>query len=258
LGSFFEKHESDDNDQTLAEQDEDDNGDSSSAINESECSLTTHQDNWLITPLPCLTSITQSAAHRSIIESDPLENLLIEHPSMSVFVTATSSTILNEICSDEDNYTLPSELRLKDSTNVVKMVDAKAINKSVAEKRKEVDIVVMSSSPASPTMRTKRGRKNKKSVSPCGLHVVQPQLTSSKSGNNKENAQQVKTIPAAGFKRAGNASRQTEHRLLNKNQMKRNNKLSTISSTRNVNSKQRKYHQLQQPAFTLNYSSNQF
>lgn len=53
------------------------------------------KEDWLITPLPCLTSITSS--QRSIIENHPLENLLIEHPSMSVFVSATSSS-----CDEEE------------------------------------------------------------------------------------------------------------------------------------------------------------
>ena len=48
------------------------------------------EETWLITPLPCLTSITMS--QRSIIENGTLENLLIEHPSMSVFMSATSSS----------------------------------------------------------------------------------------------------------------------------------------------------------------------
>lgn len=48
-------------------------------------------NEWLITPLPCLTSITCS--QRSLVDNDPLENLLIEHPSMSVFVTVTSSAL---------------------------------------------------------------------------------------------------------------------------------------------------------------------
>lgn len=83
LGSFFEKNQNsnDDGDRYKTsgmEEDEDD-----------ETEAATPNKDWLITPLPCLTSIT--ASQRSI-ENDPLENLLIEHPSMSVFVTATSSS----------------------------------------------------------------------------------------------------------------------------------------------------------------------
>lgn len=52
---------------------------------------TTEDPTWLITPLPCLTSITESSHQRSMIDNYPLENLLIEHPSMSVFISATNS-----------------------------------------------------------------------------------------------------------------------------------------------------------------------
>lgn len=51
----------------------------------------TEDPTWLITPLPCLTSITESSHQRSMIDNYPLENLLIEHPSMSVFISATNS-----------------------------------------------------------------------------------------------------------------------------------------------------------------------
>ena len=47
-------------------------------------------ETWLITPLPCLTSITELSQQRSMIDNDPLENLLIEHPSMSIFMSATA------------------------------------------------------------------------------------------------------------------------------------------------------------------------
>lgn len=43
------------------------------------------QESWLITPLPSLVSLQTS--QKSFIENAPLENLLIEHPSMSVFIT---------------------------------------------------------------------------------------------------------------------------------------------------------------------------
>lgn len=52
-------------------------------------------ETWLITPLPCLTSITESSHQRSMIDNYPLENLLIEHPSMSVFISATNATTQN-------------------------------------------------------------------------------------------------------------------------------------------------------------------
>jgi hypothetical protein len=75
LGSFFERNEHTDGEEEEMQQDEEEDE--------------VKQKDWLITPLPCLTSITTS--QRSIVENHPFENLLIEHPSMSVFVSATSS-----------------------------------------------------------------------------------------------------------------------------------------------------------------------
>ncbi|CAF0772151.1 unnamed protein product [Brachionus calyciflorus] len=98
LGSFFEKNEkSNDNEdryktQGLPDDDEE--------ITDEVVAVVRNKD-WLITPLPCLTSIT--ASQRSISENAELENLLIEHPSMSVFVSATSTSII-EI--DESNDTV--------------------------------------------------------------------------------------------------------------------------------------------------------
>jgi hypothetical protein len=89
LGSFFERNER-----------EEMNTDEQMVIEQQQPSKKSRED-WLITPLPCLTSMTPSK-QRSIIESDPLENLLIEHPSMSVFVAATSS----ESCSDHSSNDL--------------------------------------------------------------------------------------------------------------------------------------------------------
>lgn len=77
LGSFFDRNQNDE----------------SKPVERSIAPVPT-RDEWLITPLPCLTSITTS--QRSLVENDPLENLLIEHPSMSVFVTVTSSAMAAE------------------------------------------------------------------------------------------------------------------------------------------------------------------
>lgn len=38
------------------------------------------EESWFLTPPPCFTSIAPSG-----LETSPLENLLIEHPSMSVY-----------------------------------------------------------------------------------------------------------------------------------------------------------------------------
>lgn len=90
LGSFFDRNEVDMQPETETE---------------TETSKT-KVDDWLITPLPCLTSITCS--QRSIIDNDPLENLLIEHPSMSVFVTVTSSSTTTTSSSSPSSTSISS------------------------------------------------------------------------------------------------------------------------------------------------------
>lgn len=114
LGSFFDKN---------AAEDEEFNKKYGNAA-------AMHQTkDWLITPLPCLTSIT--ASQRSIVDNDPMENLLIEHPSMSVFVAATSSAEDND---DDETATLENEdeemnvvsvrILLNKQTNQIKCVKA--------------------------------------------------------------------------------------------------------------------------------------
>ena len=56
------------------------------------------QDSWLITPLPSLVSLQTS--QKSLIENAPLENLLIEHPSMSVFITQDEINEAEEAAKD--------------------------------------------------------------------------------------------------------------------------------------------------------------
>ena len=104
LGSFFEKneHESEEDSRRYSIRMRTESSDDESAENEAshvaeqvEAPVTVvapqkSANDWQITPLPCLTSTTWS--QRSLVTEDPLENLLIEHPSMSVFVTATSSS----------------------------------------------------------------------------------------------------------------------------------------------------------------------
>lgn len=51
---------------------------------EEECGL---EDGWFITPPPCFTAGGRGPV---ILETSPLENLLIEHPSMSVYAVHSS------------------------------------------------------------------------------------------------------------------------------------------------------------------------
>ena len=65
---------------------------------------TIEQDSWLITPLPYLVSLQTS--QKSLIENAPLENLLIEHPSMSVFITQEEINDAEEATDENSSFSL--------------------------------------------------------------------------------------------------------------------------------------------------------
>jgi hypothetical protein len=67
------------------------------------------QDTWFITPLPSLVSL--STSQRSIVDTGALENLLIEHPSMSVFISVGDDDLDEQVESVEEvtaNHRLPT------------------------------------------------------------------------------------------------------------------------------------------------------
>lgn len=210
LGSFFEKNENSNDDQEryktqrLAEEDED--------ISDEVVAEVRNKD-WLITPLPCLRSIT--ASQRSISENAELENLLIEHPSMSVFVSATSTSLIEST-----------------HENVMQSAEVKIV-KSQAEKRKGQELVCGQSDSANSTLRRK-GKKNKKS---------------NNSVSNKEN---VRALLFTENKKSLAHGSKLDGVLVTGKQMKRNNKNSSFKSSNNVNMNKRKYHKLQQPTFFNN------
>lgn len=115
----------------------------------------------------------------------------------------------------------------------------------VAEKRKESEKTVETPVTQSPTLSPlalirKRGKKSKKASSPSISSSAS--VNSLTSASNKENLQVLLFSP---YKKGVSSKNSKETANLNKKQMKRNNKLAT---TRHANSKQRKYHNLQQPA----------
>lgn len=98
LGSFFDKNEHEESSimsklfrSGLGLSEQLNQMEQSNEIEAGQIKKPTEDPTWLITPLPCLTSITESSHQRSMIDNYPLENLLIEHPSMSVFISATNS-----------------------------------------------------------------------------------------------------------------------------------------------------------------------
>lgn len=238
VGSFFEKH-----------QDEDEEFNRKYGTNQ------TNNNNWLITPLPCLTSI--HASQRSIIENDPLENLLIEHPSMSVFVAATSSA------SNSDQSFQEEEVKEEERMIVVESEAPKPVQQSQkpkmtkSEKRKAQIQSQSSSVETSPNNNNnkRKNKKNKKSATAVSSTQSSSNVTPSSSvsnvsqntaNQNKENLQVWLANDAK--KHALSQQARLEQLLFNKNQMKRANKTKQMTA----NHKQRKYHKLQQPSALSN------
>lgn len=252
LGSFFDRNETDSN----CVQQEEQSQQQQPAVQPAR------QDEWLITPLPCLTSITCS--QRSLVDNDPLENLLIEHPSMSVFVTVTSSAMAESAVTPIKPSQESAVFKVF-SENVEKKVEEKkesSLGKSVSQrKRKGMETTTTTTTTTSPsptsTMRRKANKRNKKSpvslASPVAASPVAatvPVVTSGQqqqspsSSNNKENMQ-VRTLLSSEFRSKANPASKLDSILLGKNQMKRNNKHANKFNSNN--SIQRKFHKLQQP-----------
>ncbi|XP_054841351.1 tumor protein p53-inducible nuclear protein 1 isoform X2 [Eublepharis macularius] len=58
------------------------------------------EESWFITPPPCFTAGGLTAIK---VETSPMENLLIEHPSMSVYAVHNACHSLNKAsCADEE------------------------------------------------------------------------------------------------------------------------------------------------------------
>lgn len=88
IGSFFQRNEVDESMPSHSEP-------SDKTVETQTVLLPAKKETWLITPLPCLTSITEgSQQQKSMIDNDPLENLLIEQPTrfMSTSTTVENST----------------------------------------------------------------------------------------------------------------------------------------------------------------------
>jgi hypothetical protein len=263
LGSFFEKNQEEDDEYNRKY------NKSNNKIDEEEnMMMQTTTKDWLITPLPCLTSIT--ASQRSI-ESDPLENLLIEHPSMSVFVAATSSQN-SDVSFDEEEEGTDVQMTLDEEVKqVVAVIAAKkpevvvsnkvanVLTKSLSEKRKVHTSPSPNSSVSSESLspvqsiqkRKGMNKKNKKQNKETAGAAAAAQTENKENGsaNNKENNASAMFL-AETFKKQSNAAR-LEALLLNKNnQMKRSNKNSVFAAAgaKAANAKHRKYHKLQQPA----------
>ncbi|XP_017585876.1 PREDICTED: tumor protein p53-inducible nuclear protein 1 isoform X5 [Corvus brachyrhynchos] len=70
------------------------------------------EESWFITPPPCFTAGGLTTLK---VETSPMENLLIEHPSMSVYAVHNTCHSLNETgCGDEEFHS-PGSPRAKKS-----------------------------------------------------------------------------------------------------------------------------------------------
>jgi len=266
-------------------------------------------ETWLITPLPCLTSITQSSQQRSMIDNDPLENLLIEHPSMSIFMSATNvspseqqqgpqeasvaseamqcksnkrrrnlrkhqvgekckvsanktkSMQSDEICeinflfNNEAENTINKSITINCDVSTPTTLTTLATTTTATEKRKqEKSQSAGDSSPVSPISSLNESPKKTSRKANKKKHQItgNPSSTNSNSAKsmlNKENMQLKALLMSDCY-----ASKGKQDNLKN-GQMRRANKNVFFSMIGNsANSRQRKFHNLQQPSFQTSNS----
>ncbi|NWI49678.1 T53I1 protein, partial [Calyptomena viridis] len=68
------------------------------------------EESWFITPPPCFTAGGLTTIK---VETSPMENLLIEHPSMSVYAVHNTCHSLNETACGDEEFHSPGSPRLE-------------------------------------------------------------------------------------------------------------------------------------------------
>jgi len=277
IGSFFQKNETCDDEErwkSYRQQKQVEHNENTTVIDKpveaQETVLAQKKtDTWLITPSPCLTSITESSQQKSMIDNDPLENLLIEQPTR--FMSASTCVVQPTYAEVTKSPKIPQALsKLKPKKQqpeiqskkpeVMQSDDICEINflfneveapvtpitkRTIAEKRKEAE---KSSPSVSPTI-----SESPKKISRKSTKSMKTKQTNQNAKFNKENMQ-VKTLlmaecfPKNETKQKGNRNRY--------GQMSRVNKNAALFSMA-TNTRQRKFHNLQQPSSFSNMS-NQF
>jgi len=180
LGSFFDKNERDESDLSSGHLicskifrsglglSNDDNNESDNDANEAEEETKVEapakrDETWLITPLPCLTSITESSNQRSMIDNYPLENLLIEHPSMSVFISATTqnNSLPVATCSTRQQN-LSQSLPLINASNQIEVTQLEDIcsNEMTAKAQETIEMFCLNKSNKIKRKQKKASKKN--------------------------------------------------------------------------------------------------
>ncbi|KAM9296432.1 tumor protein p53-inducible nuclear protein 2 isoform 1-T1 [Gastrophryne carolinensis] len=77
------------------------------------CQPRSMDESWFVTPPPCFTA---EGSGQSVVGSSPLEDLLIEHPSMSVYITSGSIVVATEVTRESTEVTRersPSKTRVE-------------------------------------------------------------------------------------------------------------------------------------------------
>lgn len=283
IGSFFQKNETCDDEERWkmyrkkTVENIETNETDKPVEQETVLAQTKRNDTWLITPSPCLTSITESSQQKSMIDNDPLENLLIEQPTR--FMSASTCVVqptyaevakspkplqpkrqqvppqpLQQPKKQEEKKQMkiqkPDIMQSDDICeinflfNEVETPATPITKRSTAEKRKEAE----KSSPVSPTM-----NESPKKISRKSTKSMKTKQKNDNAKFNKENMQ-VKTLlmaecfPKNEIKQKGNRNRYA--------QMSRANKNAALFSMA-TNTRQRKFHNLQQPINFTNMN-NQF
>jgi len=245
IGSFFQRNEAD-GEPTKIEVDQSDK-----TVDKAQTVLeAAKKETWLITPLPCLTSIAGASQQKSMIDNDPLENLLIEQPTrfMSASTTGEAMTTPKRRVKRQQNRVKDEVMQSDDCfiEDLFKEQPATPVmQRSVAEKRKEAE---KSSSPVSPTPSNeypkKISRKSAKNMK---------KSSSQQKNVNKENMQVKTLLFAECFGKDG----QKNMAYARNGQLNRVNKNSALFGLAG-NARTRKFHNLQQPSVTTIVKNQKF
>jgi len=249
IGSFFRKNETDEGEHVT--------------------NSTDKTQTWLITPLPCLTSITASSQQKSMIDNDQIENLRIEQPDrfMSASTIAAATLETKPLSRRQSMKGRPSMRYKKTYAEVTRQEDVVEIkslfeNAESSSAAEPVTTVVVFEPPTTPITRNEKRKEAEKSssVSPSSSmespkKISRKAAKSMKTGKNtsssrpkanKENMQMKTLLMAECFP--------------NESQKKKNNGRygETLRANKNSalfamagNTRQRKFHNLQQPSFTV-------
>jgi len=279
IGSFFQKNETCDDEERYKcyrqsqkddkiEVDQTDNNVTQTVETQTVLAQPKKNDTWLITPLPCLTSITESSQQKSMIDNDPLENLLIEQPTRFMSASTTEALPLTNTTKTPAKMNTPNKRQSKkqrvkktyaevmqlnpddalfiqdlfteEEVKVQEPATPVIVKRTTGEKRKEAE----KSSPVSPVMNEspkKISRKSGKSLK------TKASTQNQKTSLNKENMQVKTLLMAECFPKNDTQHKNTQNRY---GQMLRANKNAALFSMAG-NARQRKFHNLQQPSMTM-------